>query len=103
MITPQEVATFMESDVAKKTEQKIQGDIPLTVEQRDFLDIRNFILLRLILSNAQRPAAIRNISQQSIDRAKVTNEGAVVMVGKTILNLRLFFNTSNKYSPRGIK
>ncbi|VDI06844.1 Hypothetical predicted protein [Mytilus galloprovincialis] len=82
MITPEDFTEFWQSDVASEAEAKLKGEIPHTFQQSDFLHVRNYLLLRLLQSNAQRPGAVRNNTQQSMERAHTDTNGAVVMIAE---------------------
>lgn len=85
MLTPDDFANFMHSDVAKQAEDKLKGSVPKEIVPADFFHVRNYLLLRLLQSNAQRPGAIKNLTTQAIDRAHVNDKGAVVMVSQHMI------------------
>jgi hypothetical protein len=66
------------SDATRGIEHQIENP-SLQVVPSDFFNIRDYLLLRLLQTNAQRPMAVRNITTKAIDRAKKT-DGALIMV-----------------------
>lgn len=51
-----------------------------------FYKVRDFLLWKIIQTNAQRPMAVRNISEKAVHRAKVTESGGCV-ISVSILKL----------------
>jgi hypothetical protein len=90
MINPKDIVAFMESETAKECET-ILGNPPKTeLEPNTFFKVRDYILLRLIQTNAQRPGAVRAITPRVLQNAKVTEEGAVLTVGVKIISCLRF-------------
>ena len=78
MLRPEDLSAFLQSDVAK--EAKALALKPRNqVVPNDFYLIRDFILYRIIQSNAQGPMPVRNISERHIKRAKISEDGGAVI------------------------
>jgi hypothetical protein len=57
-----------------------------------FFKVRDYILLSLIQTNAQRPGAVRSITPRVLQNTKVTEDGAVLTVGvKVISCLKIYY------------
>lgn len=80
MLLPADMSSFLLSDAAKNC-QELALSPPIDIVPSQFYDVRDFILLRIFQTNAQRPMAVRNITENIVRRAKITeNTGAVVAV-----------------------
>ena len=80
MILPADIQHYLMSDATRGIEHQIENP-SLQVVPSDFFNIRDYLLLRLLQTNAQRPMAVRNITTKAIDRAKKTDDGgALIMV-----------------------
>lgn len=80
MLLPADMSSFLLSDAAKNC-QELALSPPIDIVPSQFYDVRDFILLRIFQTNAQRPMAVRNITENVVRRAKITeNTGAVVAV-----------------------
>ena len=86
MINPEDIVAFMECET-------ILGNPPKTeLVPTTFFKVRDYILLRLIQTNAQRPGAVRSITPRVLQNAKVTEDGAVLTVGvKVISCLKIYY------------
>ena len=78
MLYPDDAKSFLESDVAKRC-QELALRPPNEIGANLFYDITDFILMRIVRTNALRPKAIRNITEHHVNRAKVTDDGKAVI------------------------
>ncbi|CAG2196203.1 unnamed protein product [Mytilus edulis] len=76
MILPVDIQMFLSSKYAQTIEKKIANKSTQVVLST-FYDVRDYMLLRLLQTNAQRPMAVRNITINSIDRARRTDDGGI--------------------------
>ncbi|CAC5400111.1 unnamed protein product [Mytilus coruscus] len=89
MILPVDIQMFLRSETAKTIEKKFDNK-SWQVVPSTFYDVRDYMLLRLLQTNAQRPMAVRNITIRSIDRAKRTDDGGLsITVSKSYILFRL--------------
>lgn len=80
MLMPQDICSFLESPIVKKCKALAKRP-PRDVTQNQYYDIRDYLLLRIIQTNAQRTGAVRGITKENLERAKLAdNGGAVVAV-----------------------
>lgn len=78
MIMPSDIAEFLNCPAVSEIKEKALNP-SMDVVPADFFDVRDFLLLRLIQTNAQRPMAVRNITQKTIQKAKITSDGWATM------------------------
>jgi len=80
MLLPQDICTFLKSPIVKKCEALAKRP-PRDATPNQYYDIRDYLLLRIIQTNAQRTGAVRGITKEHLERAKLAdNGGAVVAV-----------------------
>ena len=85
MLQPEDISSFLLSDAAKKC-QELALNPPTDIVPSLFCDVRDFILLRIFQTNAQRPMAVRGITESNVRRTMITeNRGAVVAVSISII------------------
>ena len=81
MLLPVDFKNFLESDVSKECERALTTTPPKEMHAPTFVNLRDYLLLRIMQANAQRPMAIRGITEESVRKAKTTEDGgAVIMV-----------------------
>ena len=79
LLTPEELNDFLKSSVMEKVNAILEKpEIPTDPEE--FYFIRDALLLRILQTNAQRPAAVAGITQKRLDRAKTEEGWATVAV-----------------------
>ncbi|VDI23172.1 Hypothetical predicted protein [Mytilus galloprovincialis] len=76
MILPVDIQMFLSSKYAQTIKKKIANKSTQVVLST-FYDVRDYMLLRLLQTNVQRPMAVRNITINSIDRARRTDDGGI--------------------------
>ena len=90
MINPEDIVAFLELETAKECET-ILGNPPELVPTT-FFKVRDYILLSLIQTNAQRPGAVRSITPRVLQNTKVTEDGAVLTVGVNVIScLKIYY------------
>ena len=86
MITPSQIRDLLESPHVKSIE-KMLDDPNLRTNHLDiFTTCRNYLMFRILVANGQRPGVLAGITPAAMQRAKPTEEGAVVTVSGTIIN-----------------
>ena len=78
LLVPEDFCTFLESLSANEFRQKALNP-PLVPTATDFYDVRDFLLFRIIQTNAQRPMAVLAITHKSVKRAKIDEEGGATI------------------------
>ena len=90
MINPEDIVAFLELETAKECET-ILGNPPKTeLVPTTFFKVRDYILLRLIQTNAQRTGAVRSITPRVLQNAQVTEDGAVLRVSVKLISCLRF-------------
>ena len=72
---PRDIATFFNCNAARRLLEKAIKPPTNNMVPADFYDVRDYGLLRLILMNAQRPAAIRSITERAFEEAHRSDDG----------------------------
>lgn len=85
MIDPEDIISFLNSPTAKECTALLKKP-PMEIVAETFYKVRYFLLWKIIQTNAQRPMAVRNISEKAVHRAKVTESGGCV-ISVSILKL----------------
>ncbi|CAC5404087.1 unnamed protein product [Mytilus coruscus] len=80
MITPEDMTSFINSPLANDCDAILNEPKPRPIVKSTFYNLRNFLLLRLLQVNAQRPSAVMAVSSNILNRAKITEEGAILTV-----------------------
>ena len=75
MVTPEDIEKFLASDIATHCEDVARRQPENETSPIDFYDFRDYLLSRLIQTNAQRPQAIRSITEETVKKATVDEEG----------------------------
>jgi hypothetical protein len=79
MIIPGDLQSFLRSAVAEDAERILMTAEKVQVTQEAYCLARDYMLLRIIQRNAQRPAAVLGITRKKLGTAKETREGVVIM------------------------
>lgn len=74
MIIPADIRRFFESDVAEHW-TTLATKPKWEVVQSEFYDVRDFLILRILQTNAQRPQAVRSITERVVNRANANEDG----------------------------
>lgn len=90
MITPADIDTCLSSQLAQTARESLKDKCD-TLTQRAFCTARDYLLLRLLQSNAQRPAAVRAITPNVLSKALVQQDGVALMVGCCMVGFILLF------------
>lgn len=90
MINPEDIVAFLASETTKECETILENPPKTELLPTTFFKVRDYILLRLIQTNAQRPGAVRSITPRVLQNAKVTEDGAVLTVGVSIISCLRF-------------
>lgn len=94
MLLPEDFKNFLQSDVAKECEETLLHSSPVELGHAQFMDCRDYLLFRILQANAQRPMAVRNITEHSISKAKKNDDGgAVIMVSINLFYLKTCFHS----------
>lgn len=56
---------------------------PTVPDSQTFFNIRNFLLIRILQSNAERPMAALGVADERFKRAKITEDGQGVIAVST--------------------
>ena len=74
------VDAFLRSDVAKTIEDRL-GKGELSLSDKDAAgDIRNYLMLRILITNGQRSGALKGLTPRVLSKATPNAEGATIMV-----------------------
>ncbi|CAC5393034.1 unnamed protein product [Mytilus coruscus] len=81
MIMPEDIQSFLKSDKARQCRQcrELALAPPTVPDSQTFFNIRDFLLIRILQSNAQRPMAALGITEERFKRAKITEDGQGVI------------------------
>ena len=74
MIMPNGIVEILNCPAVNEIKDKALN--PKTeVVPADFYDVWDFLLLRLVQTNGQRPIAVRNITEETLKKAHITSDG----------------------------
>lgn len=74
LVTPEELTAFLNCNYAIELKRKAMEPTELVTAQ-DFRDVRDFLLFKLIHTNAQRPKAIRSVTESIVEDAVPAGKG----------------------------
>lgn len=74
MLIPSDVRQFLDSDIAEHC-KTLAMNPKWEVVKSDFYDVRDFLILRILQTNAQRPQAVRSITERVLNRATTNEDG----------------------------
>ncbi|CAC5379905.1 unnamed protein product [Mytilus coruscus] len=78
MIIPEDIAAFLSSTPSNRC-RELALKPPMKVVASDFYDVRDFIIMRILQTNAQRPMAIRGMTHRNISMAKRIDDGGALV------------------------
>ena len=87
MLVPSDFQDFLNSDIAKDCEKALLRKPKGDVVPSNYYNMRDYLLLRLLQRNAQRPMAIRNITKRAIENSKISEDGVVITVSKYVVQI----------------
>lgn len=94
MLLPIDFKNFLKSTVSKECEDALLHRAPIELVPSNFRALRDYLLLRILQANAQRPMAVRNITENAISKAKRSDDdGAVIMVSINLLYQKICFHS----------
>lgn len=79
MILPSDMQEFLNSAAIKEIEATFEEPIPAYVVPGDIYDKRDYLLFRLVQTNAQRPMAITGITARKVERVEMNEDGGAVV------------------------
>ena len=97
MLLPIDFKNFLKSDVSKECEDALLHRASIELVPSKFWALRDYLLFRIMQANAQRPMAVRNITENSISKAKRCDDGgAVIMISISLLYQKICFHSLSK-------
>lgn len=78
------VEELLASPVIRDIEHILRDPSPTAMNLATFSRCRNYLIFRVLLANGQRSGVLLAITPESIERARVTPEGAVITVCRTL-------------------
>lgn len=78
MIVPDDIAAFLSSTPSNRC-RELALKPPMKIVATDFYDVRDFIIMRILQTNAQRPMAVRGMTHRCISMAKRTEDGGALV------------------------
>ena len=78
MLLPTDFGDFLQSEESRRCEEQLSRPSQI-IERKDFYAIRDYLILRLLAANAQRPGAAIGISENVISKAHIDEDGGAVL------------------------
>ena len=80
MIETKDIDTFLCSPIARTMEAEYTTPPFIPTSKEMFNNMRDYLILRILLANGQRTGAMLNITEECVRKATVRTEGAVLVV-----------------------
>ena len=94
MLTPEQIAKFLESREVKKVEAILNDPNCHITSLEIFQRVRNYVMIRILIANGHRTGVLLALTPSALDKAALNPNGAIVTVSLTLSSLK---NLSSLY------